>query len=122
MTTPNNGGAAKPAPEVRKVIRAGSVAVLVSPGFGAGWSTWASDEFKEWARYSPAVVAWVEGGKASDIDELVKAELGEDAYFYTGGADDLEIEWLPVGTQFVITEYDGSETLETQAGTKWSVA
>lgn len=105
-----------------KVIRDGKVAVLVSPGFGAGWSTWASDEFKEWARFSPAVVAWVEGGKAEDIDELVKRELGEDTYFYTGGADDLEIEWLPVGAQFRISEYDGSESLETAGAVNWSIA
>ena len=26
-----------------KVIRDGKVAVIISPGFGAGWSTWADD-------------------------------------------------------------------------------
>lgn len=106
-----------------RVIRAGMVAVLVSPGFGAGWSTWANTPpLKDWARFSPAVVAWVEGGKSEDIDELVKRELGEDTYFYTGGAGDLEIEWLPVGTQFRIDEYDGSESLEVSSDVNWSAA
>jgi hypothetical protein len=105
-----------------KVIRDGKVAVLVSPGFGAGWSTWASSEFENWARFSPAVVAWVEGGKTGDIEELVAAELGADSYFYVGGALDLEIEWSPVGTPFIINEYDGSESLQTEGNTNWCSA
>ena len=30
---------------MNKVRKGGKVAVLYSPGFGAGWSTWASDEY-----------------------------------------------------------------------------
>lgn len=29
---------------MKKLIRDGKVAVLVSPGFGAGWSTWNGDD------------------------------------------------------------------------------
>jgi len=29
-----------------KYIRDGKVAVLYSPGFGAGWSTWNDDEYR----------------------------------------------------------------------------
>jgi hypothetical protein len=32
---------------------------------------------------------------------------------------DLEIEWLPEGTEFVINEYDGSETLEIKSDIVW---
>lgn len=41
--------------------------------------------------------------------------FGEDKenWPYDGGMDDLEIEWLPVGTRFKINEYDGKESLET---------
>ena len=38
---------------------------------------------------------------------------------YAGGAEDVEIEWVPVGTKFVISEYDGSESLETIDEFKW---
>lgn len=93
-----------------KVIRDGKVAVLVSPGFGAGWSTWGNEKNREWAIFSPEVVAWVEGGKVSDIKNIVKSCLGED-YFYLGGAEDLEIEWIEEGQMFLINEYDGSESL-----------
>lgn len=105
--------------DMDRVIRDGKVAVLVSPGCGSGWSTWVNKEFKEWAMFSPAVVAWVEGGKKGDIDEIVKRELGSEIYLYTGGADDLEIEWVPQGTLFRIVEYDGSETMEKDYETFW---
>lgn len=91
---------------VEKVERNGKVAVIVSPGFGAGWSTWADRQ--DAAVFAPDVVEWIEAGKPYDLTLRVK--LGE-KYGYTGGLDDVEITWLPKGTQFVIDEYDGSETL-----------
>jgi hypothetical protein len=94
---------------MNKVIRDGKVAVLVSPGFGAGWSTWGS-EHRDWALFAPELVAWVEGGKKEDIDEIVELALGG-AHFYTGGSHDLVIEWVEQGQQFIIEEHDGSETL-----------
>lgn len=97
--------------DVEKVIRDGKVAVLYSPGFGAGWSTWAYDgSMKKIALFHPAFVKWVEDGKKENIDDLAERIFGT-AYFYTGGANNLEIEWLPVGTQFVVDEYDGSESI-----------
>ena len=42
-----------------RVVRDGRVAVLVSPGFGAGWSTWADRELRERLLFDPEVVAWV---------------------------------------------------------------
>lgn len=100
----------------------GKVAVLFSPGFGGGWSTWSGDEFKDWAMFSPELVAWVEGGKQGYIDEIVASAIGEDNYFYTGGARDLEIKWLPVGTQFRVEEYDGNESIVTSQDNHWSIA
>lgn len=107
-----------------KVIRDGLVAVLVSPGFGAGWSTWADNKFKEWATFSPSVVAWVESGKVGGmeaVENIAMRELGSD-HPYLGGAMDLEIEWLPVGSSFRIDEYDGSESLELSYEARWMQA
>ncbi len=103
-----------------RVIRDGKVAVLYSPDFGAGWSTWAGDN-KLWALFAPAVVEWVESGKDGDIDEIVKAELGDD-YLYTGGAYQLVIAWLPEGTKFIVNEYDGNESIQVQHDDYWEVA
>jgi hypothetical protein len=104
--------------EVKKVIRDGLVAVLYSPGFGAGWSTWAHSPLDEVCLYDPLVVAWVEGGKVGPVPI---AHYG-DEYFYAGGADDLVIAWLPVGTAFVVNEYDGSESLRLKEDDIWNVA
>jgi hypothetical protein len=41
---------------------------------------------------------------------------------YTGGMDDLEVAWLPVGTAFRIHEYDGSESIEIREELNWKIA
>jgi hypothetical protein len=43
-----------------------------------------------------------------------------DGYF--GGVTDLKVKWIPVGTQFRIHEYDGSETLELKDVLPWITA
>ena len=90
-----------------KVIRGGEVAVLVSPGYGAGWSTWS--DIPEQAVFAPEVVAWVEDGKPP-LDAETENRW-EDTYGYLGGLSGVEIEWLDQGTRFEIEEYDGSESL-----------
>jgi hypothetical protein len=94
---------------VEKVIRDGKVAVLVSPGFGAGWSTWASDEQRYAALFDKRFVDAAEAGIA-DIDSIAKEIFGED-YFFTAGWSGIEIEWIDEGSRFCIEEYDGSESL-----------
>ena len=89
---------------VPKVIRGGKVAVIVSPGYGAGWSTWANNP--ERAAFSPEVVAWIEGGGVGEPD--LPSDLADE---YGGGLVDAEVKWLDVGTAFYIAEYDGNESL-----------
>ena len=46
--------------------------------------------------------------------EWLAENIGEEySNVYCGGAIDLEIEWLPEGTPFIINEYDGSESIDT---------
>ena len=104
--------------KVEKVIRDGKVAVLVSPGFGAGWSTWAHGELAEVCLFDPIVVKWVEGGKVGPVPVAHYS----DEYFYDGGAGDLEIVWMDEGTQFEIHEYDGSESIRYRDDKYWNVA
>ena len=35
---------------------------------------------------------------------------------------DLEIEWIPVGTEFRIHEYDGAENIELKEELNWFIA
>jgi hypothetical protein len=103
---------------MEKVVRNGLVAVLVSPGFGAGWSSW--NPLKPELLFDPAVVGMVEDGTNSETIEAYCEAKYPDGYF--GGADDLVIEWVPVGTQLRVHEYDGSETLELKDAMNWITA
>lgn len=38
------------------------------------------------------------------------------------GAGDVEIRWVPVGTEFRITEYDGAESIEFKDNIAWEKA
>lgn len=103
---------------MEKVIRNGKVAVLVSPGFGAGWYTW-NTEHPE-CLFDPEIVEAVLAKKSTyDIVALAEAKWNT---FYAGGADNLTVEWLPIGTRFQIDEYDGSESLYTADKQVWMVA
>ena len=98
---------------MEKIIRDGMVAVAVSGGFGAGWSTW-NDIDPVDARFNQLFL----DGK---IDEIVGICQDEDLG-YAGGAKGVSIVWVPVGTEFIITEYDGAESLETKDSFNWRIA
>jgi hypothetical protein len=97
----------------------GEVAVLFSPGYGAGWSTWNCGAPQ--CLFEPEVVQWVLDGKPEDKRPNVEdGRYGE--YFYAGGMDDLDVAWLASGTRFRINEYDGYESLVADGDDQWSVA
>lgn len=96
---------------MEKVIRDGKVAVLYSPGFGAGWYSWNTD--KPECLFHPKIVELVEANKHSEITQEFCNELFKCEYFCMLGAHDLSIIWLPEGTHFNIDEYDGSESVTT---------
>ena len=98
---------------MEKIVRDGKVAVAVSGGFGAGWSTWNDIDPRD-ARFNQL---FLDG----DIDEIVRI-CDEEELGYAGGASDVAIEWVPVGTKFRIDEYDGSESLVTEDEDPWVIA
>ena len=89
---------------MEKVVRDGKVAVIVSPGWGAGWSTWGDSKIC----FDPILVKWIEDGK---VGPAPLDHYGEAAP-YGGGLRDAEIHWIDEGTAFRITEYDGYESIE----------
>ena len=100
---------------MEKVIRDGKVAVIISAGWGAGWSTWHGH--KELI-FHPKLVELVESEQHNAdtvsvvLNELLDKEEAEGVYL--GGVEDLTIQWLPEGTKFKIEEYDGSEYIITE--------
>jgi hypothetical protein len=99
---------------MNKLIRDGHVAVLVSPGHGAGWSSWNADHDE--ILFDPAIVEFVEQAQWEELEVYVKLKYPT---IYTGGMRDLQIEWLPQGTEFIIEEYDGSERLQRKNDIVW---
>jgi hypothetical protein len=102
---------------MNKKIVNGMVAVLYSPGFGAGWYSWNTDVPE--LLYDPMIVDMVE---ANRFDELASFMAIKYPGVYTGGMKDLKIQWVPEGTLFKIDEYDGSESFEFKESNGWLVA
>jgi hypothetical protein len=116
--------------------------VLYSPGYGAGWSTWADDEYREFSMYYEPIIQFLEsGGKFVESDEGsgswssgpktephpilakfiedLRAKFGENAHFYLGGAYQLRVAHVPDDCLFRITEYDGSESIAYRDSIDW---
>ena len=101
---------------MEKVIKDGKVGVLVSPGFGAGFLTWGAPIE---AIFNPTLIELVEQQKVQEaIDFVEKTWEG----VYSGGVQDLYVEWVPEGSEFIIEEYDGSETLMLKTDYNWITA
>lgn len=95
-----------------KLVRDGKVAVLISGGFGAGWSTWASSDNAEFLLFHKGLVEMAE--REATVEEVADyLEKGGMDYTYMGGWEDVYVVWLPAGTRFTVEEYDGSEHLRT---------
>ena len=103
---------------MNKKIKDGMVAVLVSPRYGAGWYSWHGVEE---LLYDPKLVDMVEEKASTTTIELYCEEVYGENYYY-GGAENLEVVWLSVGTPFRIDEYRGAETIEIRDKINWMVA
>jgi len=127
---------------MEKVIKDGKVGVLVSPGFGAGFSSWGAPIE---AIFNPTLIELVEekhnmefvpnekGGITQlrvwddpKYKELIQKMIDfvektwEDVY--SGGVPDLQVVWITEGSKFIIEEYDGSESLQLMDETNWITA
>ena len=108
---------------MNKVVRDGKVAVLFSPGFGAGWYTWnLLQEKSEQMIFDPVIVQILESQSETWKDQIFEYASEEYPDAYLGGLDDLCFDWVPVGTKFYIDEYDGRETIVTEKDLKWMTA
>ncbi len=104
-------------PDCPRVVRFGKVAVIYSPGFGAGWYSW---HHIEELLFDPNLVDMIErGAEEKDIADYCEQHYEKG---YWGGIDDLVIEWIPEGSIFRINEYDGNETVVLQDDDDWIVA
>jgi hypothetical protein len=101
---------------MQKLIRDGKVAVLVSPGYGAGWYSWHSNEQ---LLFDPSIVQWIEEDNREKIQAYLELRYPDET---TIGLEDLVVNWVPVGTRFRIEEYDGAESLVLESTQRWMTA
>jgi hypothetical protein len=94
----------------------GKTAVLVSTGFGAGFSTWNKPEM---AVDFDLVEAFLSGDKTR-FEYIVIEKYGENLYL--GGMEDLMVKWVDEGKKFRIEEYDGNEDIEIFDEEVWFTA
>ena len=102
---------------MNKLLDNGRVAVLYSPGFGAGWSTW--NKGVPEIVFDPAVVEFVEKEQWAELTTYVTLKYPG---LYTGGMNDLAVGWVPEGAEFRIKEYDGAESIELKGEINWITA
>ena len=103
---------------MNKLEKDGKVSVMISPGFGAGWSTWNS-EFRDTLLFDAEIAqAVIDGDKA----EAARLAMEKCPGIYAGGADGLMVEWIDKGSVFEVEEYDGSESLHIIGSRDYSVA
>ena len=103
----------------------GEIGILVSYGYGAGWSSWSEYGIKlavdkriiekfnehigddEWCRD-------IDSFHDNDVQTEFRNFLSSIGYddVYLGGLKDCELVFVPKGSAVRITEYDGNENLE----------
>lgn len=94
-----------------------SYAVLVSGGWGAGWSTWNDHRL---AFDKRVVELFMSGYRVKGISAITSDTAEQDALLkswgyskpYWGGWNQIHIEWVPFGVRWRLTEYDGNEAIE----------
>ena len=57
--------------------------------------------------------------KLEELEVYVKLKYPD---MFTGGLRDLQIEWIPQGTQFIVNDYDGNESIQKRDSTDWYTA
>jgi len=99
--------------------------VLISPGYGAGWSTWQHEVTSEFAtQYEPLIKA-VEAGEDIDEDhpaikqyvEDVKEKFTDEIFLPT--RINLDVRTIPDDAEYKVTVYDGNESLEVKDEQEW---
>lgn len=103
---------------MKKLERDGMVAVLISPGYGAGWSTWNPSHEQTLCMDADIVQAVIDG----DNKKAAEVALEKCPGICTLGAVDLMVKWVPRNAVFEVREYDGSESLHVVGESRYMTA
>ena len=85
--------------------------ILFSPGYGAGWSTWADPDYRELVLTWAPLIRAVEAGETITANHPAVISLVDQVpNFHTGGCGRLKV--VTITKPCRIAEYDGYETVE----------
>ena len=101
---------------MKKVVKNGQVAVLISDGWGSGFHTWGAPVE---AIFDPTLINFIVMAQLQEAITYVESTYPD---VYTGGIDELIVRWIPEGAKFIITEYDGNESIMLQDQEAWITA
>jgi len=109
--------------KVEKTKRSGQVmvAILITPSYGAGWSSWNSGQGEK-LLFDPTVVNLLTQQPPNYMERIRQYCTEEYPNIYLGGLEDLEVVWIPKGESFIIEEYDGFESIRIQSQIEWLTA
>lgn len=93
--------------------------VLISPGYGAGWSTWNDSGM---AVDKDLIELFEQGCTEDEMADLCVKKGYTDESPYMGGFGDLKVAEVPQGCHFRINEYDGSEYIDIYEEGDWFYA
>ena len=111
-----------PMPGSERLLFEGRVAVLISPGYGSGWSTWAKKTNREAMLFDAQIADVMLDHTLTREQRLAQARtLAELKYpgEYLGGLDALEVALIDPGARFVINEVDGYESITLAKDIEW---
>ena len=89
-------------------------AVLVSPGYGSGWSTWNSSIIENALRYDRRIVqAAIDKKSKEEVERIIRETffLPNDFYLCMSGWDDVVVEYVYQDDECEIEVHDGYERL-----------
>ena len=90
-----------------KLEKDGKIAVVYSPGFGAGWSSWHIGD-AEGLLFDREIAEAVLSGDRGEAVEIAQRKYGSTCW---DGGRSLDVAWVPKGARFEISEYDGAESV-----------
>lgn len=103
--------------DYQKLERDGLVAVIVSPGYGAGWSTWADGKDQQKYMFDSRVAQAILGNSLTPVKmkEWGYGDYEQDSHRLS----QLQVVWVPKGSAVKIDCYDGNESYTVIRNPEW---
>lgn len=99
---------------MNKLIRDNKVGVLISSGYGTGFSSWGAPLE---CVLDPELILLIESNKIKEAIQYLNDKWP--SIKYDDALAELEIVWVPLGSKFFIMEYDGLESIVFYEDIKW---